>query len=177
MPTSTPAGSVTTLEDVLEVLDAAAAQRLAVWVDGGWGVDALLETQTRTHGDLDLAVQSSDATAFEHALRTLGYERCHEPSATPWNYLMAHPRGAVVDLHLIDLDDAGNGVLGPPQSRASYPADALRGTGRIGGIPVRCISPDHAVAFHDAYVGDADDRADVRALCARFDLAIPEQYR
>ena len=28
-----------------------------VVVDGGWGVDALLGEQTRSHGDLDIAVQ------------------------------------------------------------------------------------------------------------------------
>jgi len=27
-----------------------------IWVDGGWGVDALLEDQTREHTDLDIAI-------------------------------------------------------------------------------------------------------------------------
>lgn len=177
MATSTSAGSATSLEDVLEVLQAAATKQVLLWIDGGWGVDALLETQTREHGDLDLAIRTSDAAAFEETLAALGYERCHEPSATAWNFLMANSCKAVVDLHLIDLEEAGNGVLGPVKNGNIYPADSLRGQGRMGGRLVRCIAPEHAIAFHDAYEGDADDRADVRALCARFDLPLPQQYQ
>jgi len=30
---------------------------IKIWVDGGWGVDALLGEQPRPHGDLDIAIQ------------------------------------------------------------------------------------------------------------------------
>jgi lincosamide nucleotidyltransferase A/C/D/E len=90
---------------------------------------------------------------------------------------MANSRRAVVDLHPIDLDESRQQNPRPPENGAAYPADSLPGQGRIGGSPVRCISPEHAVAFHDAYEGDAEDRADVGALCARFDLPLPQQYR
>jgi lincosamide nucleotidyltransferase A/C/D/E len=42
---------------------------------------------------------------------------------------------------------------------------------------VECVAAEWLVRFHGAYTGDAKDRADVRALCDRFGLAIPEQYR
>jgi lincosamide nucleotidyltransferase A/C/D/E len=100
-----------------------------------------------------------------------------EPSATPWNFLLAHPAGAVVDLHVIELDAWGNGVLGPPAQGHAYPAASLTGRGRLGGRAVDCISAEWVVRFHDAYPGDGDDRADVRALCERFGMEIPEQYR
>lgn len=177
MPTSTPPGSITTLDDVLEVLHAATRLGVPLWVDGGWGVDALLGTETRTHGDLDLALTTRDAAIFEAALRMLGYNRCDEESATGWNYLMAKPNGAVVDLHLIDLDEAGSGVLAPPEFGNIYPASSLRGKGQIGRVVVKCIAVEDAVAFRDSYRGDEGDRADVHALCSRFGLPIPEQYR
>jgi lincosamide nucleotidyltransferase A/C/D/E len=31
-----------------------------LWIDGGWGVDALLGEQTRPHRDLDIAIQQKD---------------------------------------------------------------------------------------------------------------------
>jgi len=37
--------------ELLRLLDKAA---IPAWLDGGWGVDALLNTQTRPHKDLDL---------------------------------------------------------------------------------------------------------------------------
>ena len=45
-----------TAPDVLGVLSRLDDARLTAWVDGGWGVDALLEETTRDHDDLDLAV-------------------------------------------------------------------------------------------------------------------------
>jgi lincosamide nucleotidyltransferase A/C/D/E len=30
---------------------------IEIWVDGGWGVDALLGEQTLPHKDLDIAIQ------------------------------------------------------------------------------------------------------------------------
>jgi hypothetical protein len=36
-----------TAEDVVEVSDALEHACVEVWIDGGWGVDALLEEQTR----------------------------------------------------------------------------------------------------------------------------------
>jgi hypothetical protein len=44
--------------DVLEILAAVAASGADVWVDGGWGIDALVGAQTREHADLDLALPS-----------------------------------------------------------------------------------------------------------------------
>jgi lincosamide nucleotidyltransferase A/C/D/E len=103
--------------------------------------------------------------------------RVGETAATPWNFLLARPGGPVVDVHVIVLDPDGNGVLGPPEAGNAYPAASLTGHGTIGGRTVDCIAAEWVVRFHDTYTGDAEDRADVRALCERFALAIPDQYR
>jgi hypothetical protein len=34
---------------------------LVVWLDGGWGIDALLGRETRTHADLDLVIDRDQA--------------------------------------------------------------------------------------------------------------------
>jgi lincosamide nucleotidyltransferase A/C/D/E len=39
--------------DVIEVVGALGPHGLNVWIDGGWGVDALVGEQTRDHADLD----------------------------------------------------------------------------------------------------------------------------
>ena len=176
MVTSTPPGSVTTLADVLAVLDLADAVGARLWLDGGWGVDALLGEQTREHGDLDVAVEERYLGALLDSLGANGFGRVGEDGATAWNFLLT--RGSVVlDLHVVVLDADGNGVLGPPERGAVYPAEALAGRGTVGGRAVRCVSAPWAVRFHDAYPGDDGDRRDVRALCARFGLDVPEQYR
>lgn len=177
MATSTPSGACTTLADVLNVLDVAAAVGVRVWVDGGWGVDALLRGQTREHGDLDLAVEDRHREALVDSLQGNGFARLGEVGATSWNFLLAHPDGAVVDLHVIVVDADGNGVLGPADAGSAYPAGSLTGRGELGGRTVDCVAAEWAVRFHDTYPGDATDRADVRALCDRFALEIPAQYQ
>jgi lincosamide nucleotidyltransferase A/C/D/E len=175
--TSTPSGARTTSANVLDVLDLADSAGVRLWLDGGWGVDALLGGQSREHADLDVMLEIRHLEAFLKVLLDNGFVKVGEASATPWNFLMAHPAGAVVDLHVVMFDAQGNGVLGPPDEANAYPAASLTGRGTIGGRPVDCITAEWAVQFHDAYPGDADDRADVRALCERFGLQIPEQYR
>lgn len=177
MPTSTPPNSRTTLADVLAVLDLAGAAGVRLWIDGGWGVDALLGEQTREHADLDVAVEARHLEALVRALSAAGFTAVGEEGATAWNFLMAHQDGAVVDVHVVTLDAEGNGVLGPAARGSVYPAASLTGRGRLGTREVSCISAVWAVRFHDEYPGDDDDRADVLALCERFGLAVPEQYR
>ena len=43
--------------DVLEILNVLNAANIPVWIDGGWGIDALIGKQTREHEDLDFVVE------------------------------------------------------------------------------------------------------------------------
>ena len=65
---------------VLELLDILDNLGIAVWLDGGWGVDALLGEQTRQHDDLDLLVGFDDVSHLEKALGTAGYATVHRPA-------------------------------------------------------------------------------------------------
>ena len=180
MPTSTPPGARTTLADVLHVLDLADTVGARLWLDGGWGIDALLGEQTREHGDLDVAIEARHLEAFRGVLGAEGFTPVGEEGAAPWNFLLARRRGGrlqVLDLHVVTLDAEGNGVVGPPERASAFPAASLTGRGRVGGREVDCISAPWVVRFHDTYAGDAKDRADVQAVCDRFGLEVPEQYR
>lgn len=42
--------------DVQAVLAALDAAGVPTWLDGGWGIDALVGRQTRPHSDLDLVI-------------------------------------------------------------------------------------------------------------------------
>jgi lincosamide nucleotidyltransferase A/C/D/E len=177
MPSSTPPGACTGLDDVLSILALADCAGTRLWIDGGWGVDALLGRQTREHGDLDVALEARQLTAFLHALSGDGFTAVGEQGATAWNFLVQHPAGAVVDLHVIVLNADGDGVLGPLEAGNAYPAASLTGRGTIGDRIVDCVTAHWAVRFRDAYIGDVTDRADVLAMCRHFALPVPAQYR
>src|SRR5262245_37901374 len=103
-------------QSVVAVYTALERNGVAVWIDGGWCVDALLERQTRNHEDLDIAVEAHCAQALIDTLRTLGFEPLPRADATAWNFILAHEDGRQVDVHAFAFDSAGNGVLGPAEN-------------------------------------------------------------
>jgi MEDS: MEthanogen/methylotroph, DcmR Sensory domain len=79
-----------------------------------------------------------------------------------------------VDVHVVVLDDNGNGQYGPRDKEEMYPAAALTSTGSINGHPVRCISPECMVKFHSGYKLKEKDFRDVSVLCKKFGIPLPE---
>lgn len=41
-------------KDVLQIVGWLEQAKIPLWLDGGWGVDALVGQQTRPHSDLDI---------------------------------------------------------------------------------------------------------------------------
>jgi lincosamide nucleotidyltransferase A/C/D/E len=142
-----------------------------VIVDGGWGVDALLGKQTRSHGDLDIALQHKDVPKLRALLETRRYKDVPRDDTRDCNFVMGDDQGHEVDFHSYTFDAHGTLVFG-----VEYPPDSLTGTGSIQGYPVKCISPEWAVKFHSGYALDENDYRDVSALCERFGIALPAEY-
>lgn len=129
-----------TARDVAEILGMVERKGIRVWVDGGWAVDALLGRQTRHHADLDIVIEQKDLDAVVDMLHTRGYGPAHRNNPRPWNFALGDGVRHEVDLHVIVLDENGNGIYGPPANGELYPADALKGIGAIRGRVVRCVS-------------------------------------
>ncbi|MBB6346954.1 nucleotidyltransferase domain-containing protein [Nonomuraea muscovyensis] len=166
-----------TAGDVREFLDLMDEVGVRVWLDGGWAVDACLGGQTRPHADLDIVVQEHHLPAATAALRERGYRPVPRDDTCAWNFVLGDAAGRQVDFHVIVLDSDGHGRYGPPENGESYPAPALAGTGRVDDREVACVSPEWLVRFHTGYAVDADDWADVSALCERFGIPVPDDYR
>jgi lincosamide nucleotidyltransferase A/C/D/E len=62
------------VHEVIAVVQLLNQSAIQVCVDGGWGVDALLGEQTRTHADLDVAVEHKDVPAIRALLAERGYQ-------------------------------------------------------------------------------------------------------
>jgi len=165
-----------TSKDVVELYEELARLDVEIWIDGGWGVDALLGRQTRHHKDLDIAIQQKDLPAFHNLLEQNGYIETRPEDAKPWNFVLADRNAREVDVHVIVLDADGNGLYGPIEKGVMYPAASLAGTGTIDEHPVRCISPEWMVKFHSGYELEEKDFKDVLALCETFGIPLPEEY-
>src|SRR5215207_97925 len=114
--------------DVLDRLDAAAVEW---WIDGGWGVDALLGRETRLHDDLDFAVRAEDIDRLTTVFTE--FHRVHEDQ-WPSAYVLRAGDGRELDFHPLEFDERGDGWQ--PQAggaAALWPREALRALGRIAG--------------------------------------------
>ncbi len=164
------------LTDVVDLYRRLRDAGIQIWLDGGWGVDALLGEQTRPHDDVDIVVQNKDVPRLRKFLEARRYRDVEREDTSAWNFVLGDDEGRQVDVHVITLDEKGNGLYGPPEQGVMYPASSLTGTGVVGGLAVRCISPYDMVRFHSGYKLRDKDFHDVLALCRRFGIELPPGY-
>ena len=172
-----PQVSEMTADEVDELLTLVDEIGVTIWLDGGWGVDALLGHQTRLHGDLDIVIQSSEVETLRGALVGRGFSIVDDYDNREWNFLLGDDDGRQVDFHVIELDVDGNGVYGPPGDGVSYPAWALNGIGSLESRRVRCLTAEYQVESHTGYLLRDVDHLDVAALCRRFGIDLPPEYQ
>src|SRR3954464_280564 len=93
--------------DVLAVANARGLADIDFWLDGGWGVDALLGVQHRPHDDLDIVVPLVAIDRVYDALATIGYRVSED--LLPTRAVLRDGDGRQVDLHPIRFDASGTG--------------------------------------------------------------------
>jgi lincosamide nucleotidyltransferase A/C/D/E len=162
---------------LIELLAWIADAGIDVWLDGGWGIDALLETQTRSHKDVDVIVAKKDAGPLTEILERRGFQE--KDGGRPENFVLADDRGREVDVHVVEFDAQGNGNYRMENGDIwVFPASGFAGRGTVKGVEVRCLSPEVAVACHaNGYMPKEKDFADMERLERRFGVELPPQLR
>src|ERR671933_382365 len=94
------------LAQVIRVLDALDSAGIPAWLEGGWGVDALVGRQTRRHRDVDVDIDAAQEGVALDVLHALGYQIWVDwrPNRVE---LVAGSRG-FVDLHPLLVDRDGS---------------------------------------------------------------------
>jgi lincosamide nucleotidyltransferase A/C/D/E len=156
-------------DDVVTLLDAFDQASVEVWLDGGWGVDALVGEQTREHDDLDVVCSLDDVAPLVSVLERLDYEVAKgEP---PTCVVLLDPAGRQVDVHPVRFTESGDGVYRMEDGRDwAYPAAGFSGRGQVLGRAVRCLTPEVQVLCHAGYELVETDHHDLALLRERFAL-------
>lgn len=162
------------LVELLEVFQGAA---VPIWLDGGWGVDALLERQSRVHGDVDIVLCRSDVQRLQTILDCRGFAVLN--GKPPDSFVLANGSGLEVDVHAVVFDDNGDGVYRMQNGEDwIYPAEGFNGRGTVAGMKVRCLSPAIQVLGHAyGYTPMEKDLRDMELLQERFGVKLPPQLR
>jgi lincosamide nucleotidyltransferase A/C/D/E len=160
--------------DVVEVLELLADAGATAWVDGGWGVDALIGKTTRDHADLDLVVLIDQLDLVRMVLSRVGFDRLLR-DWLPTALAVADAQGREIDLHPVSATpDGGGEQLLSDGERFHYPAPV---SGRIGGRLVRCVDALTQVRCHLGYEPTDKDRSDMAALHERTGVPLPQEYQ
>jgi lincosamide nucleotidyltransferase A/C/D/E len=166
-------GFMVNKEDAIEIISYAVDNGIDIWLDGGWGVDALLGTQTRVHNDIDLFVEKINSKKFIDIIKEKGFSEIEEAYTTASHTVWKDTKGRIIDLHIFEFNEQGNLVF----EGETYSGDVFSGIGKISNKVVKCISAENQVLFHLGYEHDENDVHDVRLLCERFNIPIPNEYK
>ncbi len=148
------------------------ADGIDVWLDGGWGVDALLGHQTREHDDLDLVVELDHTSRIIEQLAGLGYSLV--AGAPPKSFAMVDTRGRQVDVHPVTFNAEGGGVYQMDDGTEwVYPGEGFAGRGSVDQRPVRCLSPEVQVMVHAGHELTEKDYRELYLLRERFGVEPP----
>jgi len=160
--------------DLVELLREIEVTGIEAWLDGGWGVDALLGEQRREHDDLDLIASLSDMPRLLEFLAGRGYEPVD--GELPTNVVLHDAEGRQVDIHPVAFNEHGDGIYRMRNGEDwAYPAWGFAGRGRVLDLAVRCLSPEVQVLCHTGYELDGDDFLDMHALQERFGVKAPRR--
>lgn len=162
-----------TKTDVIEILSYAEDNEIDIWLDGGWGVDALLGEETRLHNDVDLFVEERNSKKFIEVIKEKGFEEVIEVYSTTDHTVWRDGKDRIIDLHIFKFNEQTDIVF----EDETYPSKVFSGIGKIGDKVVKCIDAENQVLFHLGYEYDENDRHDVKVLCERFDIPVPKEYR
>jgi len=132
-------------QDVIRIFRLLEEEGVPVWLDGGWGIDALLRRETRGHRDVDLIVPLDCLPAAELVLANVGFSRDDRETNMPTRLVLRSSEELEIDIHPVTFRPDGSGVHIDTDKEDRkyayvYSAVGLSGFGMIDGRIVRCTT-------------------------------------
>jgi lincosamide nucleotidyltransferase A/C/D/E len=173
-------------EDAVAICELLQSASIRVWLTGGWGIDALLDAQTRPHKDLDIIMLVDDVARMRALLDRHGFRLKEIWSENSWvedrqggeiatAFVLHDPAGREIDAHAMSLDAQGNGLPAWEAEGRTFKSEDLAGAGSIAGHAVPCLTPTMQLALHTGYALPAEQVQDIERLRARFGVVSSEQ--
>lgn len=150
---------IVTQEDLFKVLDIIEKTEITYWLDGGWGVDVLVEKQTRKHRDVDIDFDSKYTEKITSILKDNGYEIVEDWS--PVRIELHHPNLGYIDIHPFIINEDGSAKQASLDGGwYEFEADVF-GSAIYNGKMIPCISAMGQKKFHTGYPLREVDKHDI----------------
>jgi lincosamide nucleotidyltransferase A/C/D/E len=161
--------------DVLEIVNTLEQAGIDVWLDGGWGIDALVGKQTRKHTDLDVVVALDKVEHIKNVLGSKGFIVSEDE--LPTRFVLQDASSRHIDFHTVTFDSEGGGMQKLQDRRSyRYPPQGFTGKGSINGLVVKCLTPEVQAECHYGYEPDENDRHDMQLLQDYFGIKLKRPY-
>ena len=168
-------------EDAISIYQRLLDHGILAWLTGGWGIDALLGEQTRPHKDLDVIVLVDDVARLRELMDCDGYGLKELWSENRWvldargdetatAFVLHDSQGRELDVHAMRLDDGGNGIPAWEGEGLVFRRQDLAGEGVIGGVAVRCLTPEMQTLCHTGYELPDEQWRDLALLHEKFGI-------
>lgn len=167
-------------EDVIHLYLYLANNGFQVWLNGGWGIDALLGEQTRLHKDMDVFVLVDDVNRLCELLSRKGYSLKELWSENRWDvdsegvktmtgFVLHDSEGRELDVHAMRLDEGGTGIPAwESDDGFNLTPQDLAGQGMVGGSMVQCITAEKQLLCHMGYELPEKQVPDLKYLHEKF---------
>ncbi|SJZ98263.1 nucleotidyltransferase domain-containing protein [Anaerorhabdus furcosa] len=153
---------IVTKEDLLKVIDLFEEIQITYWLDGGWGVDALVGKQTRHHRDIDINYDANETERLLDTLIKVGYQV--ETDWMPVRAELYHPELGYLDIHPFIIEEDGSCKQSDLEG-GFYNIDAKYfGQTIFEGRKIPCISIEGQKVFHSGYELRESDIHDLKCL-------------
>ena len=171
--------NMVTAEDVIEIINLLKTNHIQLWLSSGWGIDALLGKQTRSHKDLDVIMLLDDVLQL---FDIMDFECFRLKEIWSENLWVSGPQGIKIatafilhdldgrefDTHAMCLDDQGNGIPAWDDEGFIFKKRDLAGVGMIAGVIVQCLTPESQMICHAGYPLPDSHLRDIERLYEKF---------
>ena len=93
-----------TKDDACWIIGLSAGAGIGVYLDGGWGVDALVGRETRAHNDIDLFVQRGDYQRFVDLIADEGFSEVAASFTTEDHTVWQDEAGRIGEVEVSCID-------------------------------------------------------------------------
>ena len=167
-------------DDVINIYKRLSNNDIQLWLNGGWGIDALLGEQTRNHKDLDVLVRFDDVIRMRELLSRDGYGLKEIWSENRWvkdvvgvevatAFVLQDSSQHEIDVHAFCFDDSGNGIPAWDDTEGFvFRKQDMAGEGRVAGIVIPCISFEMQLRCHAGYALPEKQVKDLELLHKKF---------
>ncbi|MEG0626320.1 nucleotidyltransferase domain-containing protein [Anaerorhabdus sp.] len=153
---------IVTKENLFTVLDLIESLEMTYWLDGGWGVDALVGYQTRNHRDIDINFDANETAKFLEILTNVGYQI--DTDERPVRIELYHSELGYLDIHPFIIEKDGSSKQAALEG-GFYDIPAIYfGSTTFEGRNIPCINLEGQRVFHTGYELREVDKHDIEHL-------------